>query len=497
MSGARLSPTWDATVNQAKVDAMTTVPAKHELHGLLSQYGQAHLLRFWDELDDAGRGELASQLAAIDWAWLDGWVRENVLGAAGAAPPEDVKPAPYYPLRPETPEQEALYEKARRRGAELLRQGRIAGFTVAGGQGTRLGYDAPKGMFPISPVRRKPLFQLFAESIARAQEKYGATIPWYVMTSPLNDAATREFLEENDRFGLAAADVRCFPQGTFPAVGLDGKVLLGAKGSLALSPNGHGGCLLAMRDSGALADMAARGVRHVSYWQVDNPLVRKFDPLFLGLHDVLDSEMSNRSLTKTGPFEKLGNYCIVNGKTTIIEYSDPRMADLAEQVDEQGRLRFRAGSPAIHILRREFVERLTEGGLRLPVHRADKKAPCVGEDGRPVDPASPNAVKLETFIFDALPLASRVLILEGDREEQFAPVKNPTGVDSVESCRELMAARAARWLENAGVTVPRRADGSPACTIELSPRRFLDPEDVAAAASGLRPPRAGKEEYYQ
>lgn len=467
-----------------------------DLRLLLERHNQEHVLAYWDELSAEGREQLAAQVKALDWAQLDTWIAEALDAGTGADIPTELEPAPYYPLVPETAEQAELYERALSRGRELLEQGRVAAFTVAGGQGTRLGYDAPKGTYPISPVKSKSLFQLFAEGVARAGEKYGVAIPWYVMTSPINDAATRAFFVENAYFGLAPEDVVMFPQGTLPVIDHQGRLLLGAKDSLALSPNGHGGSVLALRDHGCLEDMSTRGIQHISYWQVDNPLVYQFDPLFLGLHDLTESDMSNRSLTKTGPFEKLGNFCLVDdGRCVIIEYSD-MPNELAEARDDDGRLRFRAGSPAIHVLRRDFVERLTHGRLDLPIHRADKKVACVSEGGGIVTPAEPNAIKMEMFIFDALPLANNPLILEGDRAEQFGPVKNMHGVDSVDSCRQLLVERAARWLESAGIDVPRGPDGVPDAVVELSPRRFLAMDDVKAAAPGLKPPAPKAQEYY-
>ena len=476
---------------------MAHIPAKEELLKLVAPHGQEHTLRFWDELNDAQQAQLATQLQEIDWQSFDGWVKEYVLNQAPQGIPTDLKPASSYPLAPRNAAEAELYEGASRRGKQLLAEGKVAGFTVAGGQGTRLGYDGPKGTFPISPVKNKTLFQLFAENIARAQEKYGKTIPWYVMTSPINDAATREFFEKNQGFGLRRDAVRFFMQGTLPAIGLDGKLLLAEKDSLALSPNGHGGCLLAMRQSGALEEMQRRKIEHISYWQIDNPLVQMFDPLFLGLHDLTNSDMSSRGLVKTGPQEKLGNYALAGGKLTIIEYSD--MPDnLANQKGPDGRLAYRVGSPAIHVIRRDFVERLTAGGrLNLPLHRAIKKVSCVDETGAPAKIHHPNAVKLEMFIFDALPLANKPLILEADREEQFGPVKNPAGVDSVESSQFLQQKRAAAWLEAAGVKIPRKADASLDGKIELSPRKYLDREDVLAAGGTLPSPEPGSETIYE
>lgn len=466
-----------------------------EVEPVLAAHNQTQLLRFWDELSGDARQRLARQILDIDWHRLDNLIRNYVLQAPETNVPDDIQPAPYYALNPAGDEAATQYRQARKTGETLLQDGKVAGFTVAGGQGTRLGYDGPKGSFPISPVRGKSLFQLFAESLLRAREKYDTAIPWYIMTSPMNDRDTRDFFSENEYFGIPDDDIFFFPQGTMPAIGYDGKLLLKRKDSLALSPDGHGGSLLALSRSGALEDMRTRGIEHISYWQVDNPLVHTFDPLFLGLHAQTESDMSSRALMKTGPHEKLGNFCTVNGKLIVIEYSDIP-DELAEARDDDGRLRFRAGSPAIHILRREFVEQINDGGIKLPVHRADKKVPHVDAGGNVIDPQEPNAVKLEMFIFDALPLAENPLILEADRREQFAPVKNRTGVDSAESSRRLMSERAARWLENAGITVPRTADGNVRCTIELSPRAYLDQDDVKNASDDLQPPRPEEKAYY-
>jgi len=475
----------------------TMTTDKNQLLQLLQVYGQEHLLQFWDDLDAAQRQQLAAQICAVDWPTLAKWISEYVLQKPQITIPVDLQPAAYYPMTATSTEQTELYATAFSKGEELLRAGKVAGFTVAGGQGTRLGFDGPKGTFPISLLRQSSLFQIFAEKVLRAQEKYTTTIVWYIMTSPVNDADTRRFFAEQNYFGLDSANIKFFAQGTLPAIGFDGKVLLASKDSLALSPNGHGGSLMALNDSGALADMAARHVEHISYWQVDNPLVQMFDPLFLGLHALAGSSMSSRSLTKTGAFEKLGNFCLDAGKLTIIEYSDMPEA-LATATDEHGQLRFRAGSPAIHLLRRDFVVALTQGELRLPLHRADKKVAYIGADGVEIEPQQPNAVKLEMFIFDALPLASNPLILEADRTEHFAPVKNSSGVDSVETCQALTLARDARWLaEEASLEIPYTADGKPDCRIELVPRRFLDRDDVRQSKAQLTAPAAKEARIYR
>ena len=448
--------------------------------------GQTEVLRFWDELDEAGQRKLARQLAEIDWTKLPGLIRGYVLRKPQTAIPDDLAPAPFFPLVPKDDAARELYRRAAAAGKAALQSGRVCCLTVAGGQGTRLGFDGPKGTYPIGPVSGNSLFSFFAGAILRAGIKYGRPLTWYIMTSVLNREATVDFFRRNGYFGLKPEQVFFFTQGTMPAIGYDGKLLLSAKDSLALSPDGHGGTLLALRKSGALERMEKENTDIISYFQVDNPLVKMCDPLFIGLHDLEGSDMSAIMLSKTGPYEKLGNFCVSGGKLHIIEYSD-LPAELAEKRDPDGSLAFVAGSPAIHMISRRFVAELTaEGSLKLPWHRADKKIPTVDASGNPVKPDSPNGVKLESFIFDALPLAKRTMILEGDRKEVFAPTKNATGVDSAESCRLMLIDRDARRLEAAGVSIPRKSDGSADAKIEISPAAVLDEDDAKAYVAAHR-----------
>ena len=223
--------------------------------------------------------------------------------------------------------------------------------------------------------------------------------------------------------------------------------------------------------------MKKRGVEYISYFQVDNPLINILDPLFIGLHVLDKAEMSSRALIKTGPYEKVGNFCLADGRLTIIEYSD-LPDELAERKNSDGSLTFKLGSIAIHIINRTFAGRLNDHGFSLPLHKALKKIPHIDERGEPLEPAEPNGVKLESFVFDAIPLASKSIILETLRPEEFAPTKNTTGVDSAETTRKMMVTRAASWLEAAGVAVPKKSDGSIDCVIEIAPGFALCKEDI-------------------
>lgn len=444
----------------------------------LPQYNQQHLLAFWPQLSERQQAELLDDLDAIDFERCHGLKGEYVLNKPTLKLPNQIEPPPSFPADP-APDQVELYATARRRGEELLRAGRVAVFTVAGGQGSRLGFDGPKGAFRVTPIRNAPLFQVFAEGLLRVGQRYGRQPRWYIMTSGGNHADTVAFFEAQRYFGLAAGSVVFFQQGQMPAFLPDGRIALAEKHRVALSPDGHGGSLRALRERGALDDMKSHGVDTLSYFQVDNPLVRPIDPLFIGLHALQGSEMSSKAVAKLHATERVGNFCLVDGQVTVIEYSDLPEA-LARATNPDGTRKFDAGSIAIHVLDRAFIERLTAPGatVQLPWHRAEKKVACVNERGDVVQPDKPNAIKLEMFVFDAIPLARNPLVLYTHRSEEFSPVKNAEGDDSPATSRRDQIRRAAKWLEAAGCPVPRGGDGEPAMPLEIAPVFAYDAADL-------------------
>jgi len=446
---------------------------------LLKKHNQGHLLAFWEQLNPAQKQNLLAQIQRLNFSEIDDWVASYIKNPASTALTTDFAPARSYSPVPASPEQKCKYSKAIELGRELISAGKVAAFVVAGGQATRLGFDGPKGNFPISPIKNKTLFQIFAETIATVSEKYRVACCWYIMTSPLNYARTREIFCSNDYYGLNQKDVFILQQGTLPNFSFDGKILLADKARLSCSPDGHGGSLKALYQSGAIEDMKKRGIEFISYFQTDNPLVNIFDPLFIGLHALNEAEMSSKAVIKAEPKERVGNFCLVDGKVTVIEYSD-LPDELAEKRNTDGSLVFGLGSIAIHIINTSFVEKLNAKGFSLPLHKAVKKVSYIDQQGKLVQPAEPNAVKLESFVFDALPLASKSVILQTRRDQEFAPVKNAVGVDSAETARRMMIARAADWLESAGPTVPRKDDGSVNCLIEVAPSFAVEKDDIKA-----------------
>jgi len=359
-------------------------------------------------------------------------------------------------------------------GEAALCRGEVAVLLVAGGQGTRLGFDKPKGVYKVGPVSGASLFQIHAEKVLALRRRYQASVPFLIMTSPLTHAETVADFDKNKNFGLDG-DVHFFQQGTMPALDLaTGEPLLEAEGRPFLSPNGHGGTLTALADSGLLATMKARGVKHIFYFQVDNPLVKIAEPAFLGAHIAAMSEVSSKVVYKEQPEEKVGVLALIDGRCGIIEYSD-LPAELATARAADGTLLHRAGNPAIHLFSVGFLEKVTDGADRLQYHIARKKVPYYDVATKSViAPTTENALKFELFIFDALPLAVRWLAVEAKRDEEFAPLKNATGPDSPETVRRLMIDRAARWLEACGCEAPNDAP------VEISPLYALDETELAA-----------------
>ena len=453
----------------------------------LKTLSQSHLLAFWPQLNGAQRAELLDDLDRIDFDRCQPLIDTHVRAQPTVHIPEHIEPPEILPAVADEARAEH-YARARQAGEQAIRDGRLALFTVAGGQGTRLGFDGPKGAFPISPIRNAPLFACFAEGLLGAERRFGCRPRWYIMTSSANHDQTTGFFADNGYFGLSPDDVMFFQQGQMPAFLPDGRIALADVHRVALSPDGHGGSLQALAKSGALEDMRRRGIDTLSYHQVDNPLVQIIDPLFVGLHVLAESDMSSKAIPKAYDKERVGNFCLVDGKVTVIEYSD-LPDELAEARNPDGTRRFDAGSIAIHILSRTFVERVTVPGstVQLPWHRAEKKVATVDQAGSAVTPTSPNAVKLEMFVFDAIPLARNPLVIYTRREEEFSPVKNAEGVDSPATTRRDLIRRAACWLEQCGVTIPRDGDGEPAMPLEISPKYALDADDLAQQLGEQRP----------
>lgn len=442
-----------------------------ELCRRLQRHGQEHVLAGWAKLGEKDRQALVAQLAALDLEQLQGL---HATREQKHTLPDFDRLAPL-PQPVETAEQCARF---RQLGEQAFRDGAVAFLMVAGGQGTRLGFDNPKGMFPIGPVSGKTLYQLHSEKILAIRRRFGKPTPLLVMTSPATHAATVAYFDQHSNFGLPGAEVHFFCQGTMPALDYDtGRLLLEAPGSLALSPNGHGGVLAALSESGLFDLLHNTGASTISYFQVDNPLTMLADFEFVGRHLAACAEVSTKVLPKQHPLEKMGNLVTIDGRCSIIEYSD-LPDDWATRTDDRGGLFFWGGNTASHLFDVEFLRRVSAHKDSIPWHLAKKKVPHWEPKGRLVQPECENALKFERFIFDVLPLAERWTVPATTRQRDFEPLKNKTGADSIDTVRRALIERAADWLENAGVPVPRDAQGGAVFPLEISPLAVFDREEL-------------------
>jgi UDP-N-acetylglucosamine/UDP-N-acetylgalactosamine diphosphorylase len=439
-------------------------------------YQQDHIFLFWDRLDDKGKQNLLKQISGIDFTLLQHFIQ--ISQAAKTTEEIQLKPPHVISLEDrKTKDTESLQV-----GEVHLRNGKMAAFLVAGGQGTRLGFDGPKGMCPVTPVRKKTLFQLHAEKILATSRRYDVTIPWYIMTSQTNNDQTKEFFEQNNYFGLRKADVFFLMQEMVPAIDRHGKLILDQMDHLFMNPNGHGGSLKALWDSGAISDMQDRGIETIFYFQVDNVLTKICDPVYIGYHVSCRSEMSNKVVRKLNAEEKMGILCMINDRFGLVEYSDISDEDM-HATDKNGNLKFWTGNIATHIMELSFVIRENYGGFHLPYHIAEKSIPYLSEDRRLIHPEEKNGLKFETFVFDALPDAERTVSIEVDRSKEFSVLKNKEGTNSPATVKRDLIYAYTSWLEQAGYVlkkdVPQR--------IEISPLLALSSDDLQYKNLNINP----------
>lgn len=433
-----------------------------ELVHRLEAAGQHHVIEAVDRLDRDERGHLLDEIARVDWETV-GRLRERILSGDPPQEEQELTPPEVFPLQRDA-EQRARAAAATAAGERLLAAGHVGAVVVAGGQASRLGLDRPKGTVTAGPVSGWSLFELFARKLLSTEAKYGMPVPFYVMTSPTNDGATKAFFTEHRSFGLDPDNVVFFTQGVMPALDDRGRVLFTRRDALALAPTGHGGIFSALDASGALDDMADRGVEYLSYFQVDNPLVVATDPLFIGLHALAGAGMSSKVAQRSGPDEKVGVIGRVDGRHTCIEYSN--LPDVLRNArNEDGSLRFAAGNIAMHIISSEFARSTATSALALPWTLAHKRMTVLDDDGEPEEQM---AYKAETFVFDALGLSETTVTLEVERAVEFSPIKNATGPNSPATARADMCALHAGWAKTAGMPLPPADDGG-VIPVEVDP----------------------------
>lgn len=457
------------------------------LRARFEEAAQGHVFRFLDEgkLPADQKSEFLSQLRGLNLAFIaDSYKSAMAEAAAGVAAAELAPPDDFVCLADAAPEEIAAWEGT---GLAAVGRGEVAACILAGGQGTRLGFDGPKGCYDIGLPSKKPLFKIFAERICRlvtlAKEAGGeaARIPFLIMTSPLNDAETRAFFADRGFFGLPQEDVWFFAQGTMPCLTPEGKIILESAGVVATSPDGNGGLYPALQRSGCLARLQSLGAKCLHVFSVDNPLCRPADPRFVGYCLSRDADCGNKSVWKASPDEKIGVVAKRDGKSAVVEYSELDDAR-KNQRDGNGRLVFGAGNICNHFFTLGFLTDVVVPNMARMFHLAHKKIPHAGEDGSTVKPEANNGIKLESFVFDVFPMSSRMAILETLRDEEFAPVKNAPGApsDSPDTACAMVSALARRWVAAAGGCV----EGDEGAKLEVSPLLSYAGEGLEARVKG-------------
>ena len=398
-----------------------------QIRAMLEEHGQLQLLRYYGELDEAGRERLLSAIADIDWSFERELEDPADLSGAG----RDIRPISGLRIA----DIEARREEYEAVGIEAIKRGEVAAVLLAGGMGTRLGVDGPKGAYDIGVTRPLYIFEQQMKNLAEVNGKCDTRVPLYVMTSDKNHDATVAFWREHGYFGYPEDEVKFFKQDMAPAVDFNGRVLLETKDMPALSPNGNGGWFASMKRAGLCEELHRRGVKWLNIYAVDNVLQRIADPVFVGATILHGVKCGAKAIFKSDPAEKVGVLCLDGDKPDIIEYYE-LSEEMASARDKDGNLLYGFGVIMNYLFELERLEQIVS--VHIPVHIVEKKIECVGEDGVARKPERENGRKFETLVVDLVKLMGSVLPFEVVREREFAPIKNKTGVDSVESARELL-----------------------------------------------------------
>ena len=403
---------------------------KQEVIDTLKEYNQDHIIRLIEKLDEEKQNRLIKQIQSIDLHQI--MELYNNTKKEIEFKESKIEPLKYLDKAKLTEEQRKKFDKL---GEETIKSGEYAVVTMAGGQGTRLGHPGPKGTFKLDVYGKgKYLFEILTENLKEANQKYGTTIPWYIMTSKENNKETVEFLEKNNYFGYDKNFVTIFAQSELPLVDDNGKLLIGKNFMIKEASDGNGGTYSSLRASGCLADMKEKGIKWVFIGSVDNALLKMVDVTLLGMAKSQNVQIASKSVVKANPHERVGVFCKMNGHPKVIEYTE-LPEKMAEQRDRHGELKYGESHIMCNLYTIEAIEKISNEILMY--HSAHKKNSYIDEDGNEIIPTEPNSYKFESFIFDAFEFFDDIAILRGKREDDFAPVKNKEGVDSPKTAKEL------------------------------------------------------------
>lgn len=403
-------------------------PTYEQIYTLLQEQDQLHLLKYYEELEPDRQASLLKQISAIDW---------NLIHMVGQKPVSETEAEKKIePLGAmELSEIEQRHDEFEAIGLEALRAQKTGAVLLAGGQGTRLGFDKPKGMFNIGVTRPLYIFECLINNLMDVVKQAGAWVPLYIMTSQKNHEETTSFFREHDYFGYDPEYIHFFRQDMAPSVDYNGKVLLEAKDRISLSPNGNGGWFSSLCRAGYLEDMHKKGIEWLSVFSVDNVLQRINDPVYVGAVLASGCDCGGKVVRKASPEERVGVLCKESGKPAIVEYYE-MTDDMRLLRDENGNLLYNFGVTLNYLFRLKRLEEIRT--QKLPVHIVEKKIPYINEKGEEVKPETPNGYKFEELVLDMIHMMDSCLPYEIVRENEFAPVKNREGVDSVDTARELL-----------------------------------------------------------
>ena len=391
----------------------------------LKTYGQEHVLKYYDSLSDSEKSSLLEQIDSTDFSVISCLERKGELGKKGT-----ISPLPAMQIE----EIEAQKEHFRKTGLEAIKAGKVGAVLLAGGMGTRLGSDDPKGMYNIGITREVFIFKRLIDNLMEVVKGAGTWIPLYVMTSDKNHLATTSFLKEKEYFGYHPDYVFFFQQEMAPATDYQGKIFLEKPYKMSTSPNGNGGWFISMDRAGILDHVRESGVEWLNVFAVDNVLQRIADPVFVGATIEKNVEVGSKVVKKNAPDEKVGVMCLEDGRPSIVEYYE-LTDELMNAKDENGDPAYYFGVILNYLFKVSALEEIM--AKQLPLHVVEKKIPYLDEQGEEQKPDTPNGYKFEQLVLDMIHELNSCLPFEVVRNREFAPIKNKTGVDSVESARRL------------------------------------------------------------
>ncbi|MCI9565745.1 MAG: UDPGP type 1 family protein [Eubacterium sp.] len=394
---------------------------------LLEKYGQTQLLKYYDELNDSQKESLLKQISEIDFGLLDLVKDGESVSEKGVITPLDDAVS--------IKDIEENKEKYTAIGVGAIKQGKVAALLLAGGMGTRLGSDKPKGMYNIGETKDVYIFEMLIRNLLDVVNQTGAWVPLYIMTSEKNNDDTVNFFKEKNYFGYDPDYVDFFVQEMAPAATFDGKIYLEEKDRVSTSPNGNGGWFISFVKAGLCEKAKARGVEYINIFAVDNVCQRMADPCFVGAMIDGGYRSASKVVSKANPEEKVGVLCLEDGKPSIVEYYE-LTEDMRYETRDDGELAYKYGVILNYLFTIEDLEKNLENNL--VVHIVKKKIPYIDENGNTVKPVTENGYKFETLVLDMIHMMDNCLAYEVVREKEFAPIKNKTGVDSVDTAKALL-----------------------------------------------------------